>query len=387
MSKFIRPCASWRGREDAVGEFAFSCLWVVATVVLLSSPTAADTSPFPPAARLPAGAFASEHWELTARFESGHFLFAEFLITNIGFGGRNAAANGYVVGPQGERYRFRNGRRAGAWTLSPDRVRLAVGASQLDLSRLPYRLQVDKRELRLDLRFRPQRPALWPPEFAPAGYALVLLDAAAPIEGTLWVKGMARPVRVSGVAAFTHSWMEESGSKLILRRVEFFSLHSQCPVYAVEITAPDGTRTQWTVVQSGATTTYEDRVLAVVPTDGTPLTADPHYPVPHGLSVRAVGVEGQVALQSVLVRDDPLESLPRFFRLLVSLWLDLRPLRVWASSPFSLALSSDGGMAGADRVSLQGIGVTAITFLNPVPSSAAERLVGTAEGEQCASGC
>ncbi|MCS6924910.1 MAG: hypothetical protein NZ578_03300 [Candidatus Binatia bacterium] len=386
MSRVVRPYTCRWGQEGATGKFVFSCLCVGITLVLFSSP-AAGTSPFSPAARLLAGTFASEHWELTARFDSGHVLFAQFLITNIGLGDRNAAASGHVVGPQGEHYRFRNGRREGRWTLSPDRLRMTVGASQLDLSRLPYRLQVEKEGLRLDLRFRPQRPVVWAGESAPAGYTLVLLDAAAPIEGTFWVKGMEQAVHLSGVAAFTHSWMNEAGSKLMLRRIEFFSLHSQCPVYAVEIMAPDGTRTQWTVAQSESTATYEHRALTVVPTDRGTAISDPRYPVPHALSLHAVGVEGQVGLHSFLLRDDPLGSLPRFFRLVVSLWLNLRPLRVWASSPFLLARRATGGAAEADRVPLQGIGVTAITFLNPVPFPAAEQLGWTAEGQPCASGC
>lgn len=382
MSRVVYLCASWWARKGA-----FSRLCVGVAVVLLSRPAAAETSPSPLAARLLTGAFASEYWELTARFDSGHLLFAQFLITNIGLGDRNAAASGYVIGPQGERYRFRNGRREGKWTLSLDRLHLTVGASQLDLRRLPHRLQVEKREFRLDVRFRPQRPAVWAEEFASAGYTLVLLDAAAPIEGTLWVQGMQQPLPLSGVAAFTHSWMEELGTTRLLRRVEFFSLHSGCPVYAVDITAPDGTRTQWTVVQSAATTTSANHAPLFPPPDGATQVRDPRYPVPHALLLRAEGMAGQVALQSLLLRDDPLQSVPRFFRAVVSLLLELRPLRVWAASPFTLSLWSASHGAEQDSVALQGMGVTAITFLNPLPLPAAEQLVWTTESGQCVSGC
>ena len=61
-----------------------------------------------PAARLLLGELAHERWDLTARFDSGHFLFAEFLITNFGLGDRNAAVIGHVIRPNGQSRRFRH---------------------------------------------------------------------------------------------------------------------------------------------------------------------------------------------------------------------------------------------------------------------------------------
>jgi hypothetical protein len=101
--------------------------------LLSAPPVQADEGRGSPAARLLPGEFASEHWELTARFDSGHLLFVEFLITNIGVGDRNAAASGHLVAPDGQTYHFTNGRREGNWQLSPDRLRLEIGASRLDL--------------------------------------------------------------------------------------------------------------------------------------------------------------------------------------------------------------------------------------------------------------
>lgn len=345
--------------------------------VAATEPVAAERGS--PAARLLPGEFASEHWELTARFESGHLVFAEFLITNIGLGDRNAAASGYVIEPNGKSRRFRNGRREGEWTLSADRLHITVGASQLDLSRIPYRLRVDKRGIRLDLRFHPRRRAVWAEELAPSGYMLDVLDAAAPIEGTLWVRGMEQPVRLSGVAAFTYSWMNDLGSKLVLRRIEFFSLHDECPLYAVDITAPDGARTRWAVIQPKGADTYESHAVTLALADGATRTTDRQYPVPRALSFHTVGMRGHVELDRPLLRSDPLGDLPRLFRAFVSLLLNLRPLRIWAPSAFTLSVWPEGRTAEQDSVSFQGTGVTAITFLNPMPASGSERLARTSE--------
>jgi hypothetical protein len=157
-----------------------------------ASPTGADTRDNPAAQLLP-GASASEHWEVTARFDSGHLLFAEFLITNIGPGKQNAAAIGHVIDPDGTPHRFTNGRRQGSWSLSPDRLRIEVGASVLDLHAPTYQLRVGKRKVRVDLRFRPESPIAWSDTQTPSGYRLDLLAIAVPIEGTLWVKGMREP--------------------------------------------------------------------------------------------------------------------------------------------------------------------------------------------------
>jgi hypothetical protein len=182
-----------------------------------------------PAARLLPGDSASEHWEFTARFDSGHLLFVEFLITNIGLGERNAAAAWHLVAPEGKIRRTTNGRREANWTLSTDHLRMKIGSSLLDLHTPAYQLQVDKKSIRINLQFRPDVPAVWSEKAVPAGYALDLLAAAVPVKGTIWIKGMATPLTVKGTVAATHSWTNEAGSSLIRRRLEFFSLQEHVP--------------------------------------------------------------------------------------------------------------------------------------------------------------
>jgi len=316
--------------------------------------------------RLLPGEFASEHWEFTARFDSGHLLFAEFLITNIGLGDRNAAAAGCVIEPNGKTHQFRNGRREGHWNLSSDRLRMEIGASLLDLHPPAYRLRVDKRGVRLDLSFRLDGPALWSDEFAPPGYALDLLDAAAPVEGTLWVKGMGAPSAVHGTIAVTRSWMNEAGSNLVLRRLEFFSLQENAALYAVDIATPDGARRQWMVVRQNGHTAYEFRQFELSLDGQTSESANQDYPEPAALRFKSRGIEGQVQLDRVLLRYDPLASLPQPFRFLVELALNLRPRRVWALSSFDFLFPLDPSAPDHGPLRIRGVGVTALTFLNPI---------------------
>ena len=66
----------------------------------------ASAQPASLAARMSTAETASEYWDLSARFESGHSLVARFQITNEGPGQHTAVAIGHVVFPDGERSSF-----------------------------------------------------------------------------------------------------------------------------------------------------------------------------------------------------------------------------------------------------------------------------------------
>ncbi len=330
---------------------------------------AADDTRGNPAAHLLPGEFASEHWEFTAQFDSGYLLFAEFLITNIGLGDRNAAAFGHIVAPDGQTYRFTNGRREGNWNLSPDRLQIEIGASLLDLHDPAYHIQVNKHSVRVDLRFRPDGPAVWSEALSPPGYALDLLAAAVPVEGILWMKGMTEPVTVRGTLAATHSWMNEAGSSLVLRRLEFFALQESFPLYGVDLTTPKGRRIQWMVVKRQGKKEDESHTFELSLDGQTKEPRDPGYEVPGAFHLKNAEMEGQVRLEHVLVRNDPLADLPQPFHFLVALALDLRPRRVWALSPFEIVFPTDLPPAEHPPQHVRGTGVTAVTFLNPMPVS------------------
>ena len=330
---------------------------VLSLLLFATSAIAKDRTRGDPAARLLSDEFATERWEFTARFDSGHLLFTEVLITNIGLGDRNAAVIGHIVEPDGTVYEFRNGRREGAWTLSADGLRLQVGSSFLNQQDPVHNIGVSKRSVRVDLRFRPDGPVVWSDKFTPSGYALDLLDAAVPVEGTLWARGMKEPVSVRGTAAFTHSWVSKAESDVLLRRVEFFSLQGDYALYFVDLTSPKGSRSRWLVVTHQGRVVYETPNFALS-LDGT-AEKSKGYTVPGMLQLKSEKTAGQIQLDRVLLRYNPLDDLPQPFRWLVS--LKARPQRAWALSPFEVSFRPDPNQA---PIRLRGTGVTTVSFLN-----------------------
>lgn len=352
-------CPTWLRTPYCV--LLICCCWFLVTSTCL-----ADDQRGSSAAHVLPGEFASEHWEFTARFDSGHLLFVEFILTNIGLGDRNAAVFGHLIAPDGKAKRFSNGRTEKYWTLSPDRLRMEVGNSLLDTHGPNYKLQVAKRSVRLELQITPDTQPLWSPALAPPGYALDLLALATPIEGTLWVKDMAEPLRVRGLVSATHSWTNAAGSSLVLRRVEIFSLQEKNPVYGIDVTAPDGTRKRWIVVKRPDQAEYLSEHFDLSLTGELKGQREREYTVPNVVQLHNAELEGQVQLQSRILQADPLIDLPRPFRYLLSLALDLRPRRIWAQSQFDLSWQTP---SGATPLQEHGEGITAVTFLNPLPAT------------------
>jgi hypothetical protein len=89
--------------------------------------------------------------------------------------------------------------------------------------------------------------------------------------------------------------------------------------------------------------------------------------------------EGQVRLEREILRTDPFTSLPGPIRFLASVTLNLHPRRIWALSSFALTLQpsqptvsvSSSSQTGRIATEYHGAGVTAITFLNPLPDALA----------------
>jgi hypothetical protein len=187
-----------------------------------------------------------------------------------------------------------------------------------------------------------------------------LLAGAAPVKGTLWVKGMGAPLDVTGTLAATHAWMERNESELAARRIEFFSLGDGAWLYVSELLTPEGERVRWLVARRGDTE-------LVLGGDRFELELEPpaqasDYPVPAALQLSGPEIEGTIRLGSELVNEAPFDAVPQPFRFLLS--LKTRPRRVWTESRFQLKLKS-----GPDRSesTLRGSGVTAVTFANPLP--------------------
>jgi len=242
---------------------------------------------------------------------------------------------------------------------------MEIGSSLLDLHAPTYQLRVNKKSMRINLQFRPDAQAVWSEKAVPSDYALDLLAAAVPIEGTVWVKGMGTPLAVKGTVAATHSWTNVAGSSLIRRRVEFFSLQEQNPFYGVDFTTPNGGRVRWVVAKPNGNKVYHSNTVEWTFTGRAKEPRERGYEVPGIVRMKSPQLKGEAQLERVLLRTDPLADIPHPFRFVISLALDLRPRRVWALSPYELSFSAETKKQSA--LQLQGAGVTAVTFLNPMP--------------------
>ena len=63
--------------------------------------------------RLPEGEFASDAWDLVASFDSGHLVFSQAVVTNLGWGDHKAAVVGIVVTPDEKVQVFRRSEAQG----------------------------------------------------------------------------------------------------------------------------------------------------------------------------------------------------------------------------------------------------------------------------------
>jgi hypothetical protein len=307
-------------------------------------------------------ASASEYWDVVAQFDSGHHLFARFLITNEGPGERTAIATWQLIGPDGKTTGFRNGRRKKRWTLSPSRDRIEIGSSIFDQSGPEHRLEYDssKRGIRVAFQYAPT-PTVASTPTAADGYAIDLLELGTPVAGTIWLEGMAEALSVSGALAITHTWMDTSEADLMLRRIDFVSTGAGPAVFLSDRTAPSGERVRWLVA------VREDQE-SLQTTDFELSLSDPlnnkrgDYPTPRAFEISGDAARGAIENSTVLSEVDPLEEIPQPFRFLLS--FKLRPHRVWARASFEVRL-----MPGAEtpETKLKGSGVSTITFTNPLP--------------------
>ncbi len=318
-----------------------------------------------PSARLPAGDSGWENWDLLLRLDTGHVVAMRFLITNRGPGDQNGVALGQVIRPDGSVLSFDNGRRKDRWTLAADRLRLDIGSSHLDLHAPAHHLEIDKKAVKLDLRYAPRGWAAAPPGLTPDGYQLDVIDAAAPVEGSLWVEGMQRAVQVKGRAGVTHSWARESESDRVLRRLDFYSLGDGAAVYLVELTSPTGRRTRWLSSGGDGEGFFQasDFDLAL---EGDLADRDnSSYWMPARLKARGASMYGDVSFARTLTEMDPLAALPTPIRLVMA--LGGRPHRVWVEADYDLSLG-----AAPDTPRRRGTGLAVVTFqstLGPAPQA------------------
>jgi hypothetical protein len=314
-------------------------------------------------ARLSTAADASEYWDLTARFDSGYRLFQRFLITNRGPGDQTAAAVGYLVHPDGHRSEFRNARTKGQWRLSPDRLRIDVASSGLDLHAPLRRLEIDSHTqgVKISLQFPSDTPLLRGGEIAGSGFRSDVLALSAPVQGTIRVPGLAAPVAVRGTVTLSHAWMDADEARLVRRRIEYSARAGDVAFYLSDVTTPAGAHQRWLAVERNGALRYQTAAFEMTEDDAGAATADSKYPLPSRLLIHNAEITAEVRPQRVLLRANPLDAVPQPFRFVLS--LESAPQRVWADASLHLTLAADGDRPPIDVAT---DGILAVDFLNPV---------------------
>jgi hypothetical protein len=341
--------------------------WLCAAVLLLaawSSATAeAARSGGDPAARLSKASAATEYWTLTARFDGGYWLVARLGITNEGPGERTAGALWYLGFPDGRVAEFRNGRSKNWWKLSPDRLRLDIASSSLDLHAPRGRLALDttSQGAKINLEFAGDT-SLLPAAPSMSGLHTELLQIAAPIAGTIWVRGMAAPVPVRGTVALTHAWTEEGITATVQRHIEFVAQTPELAVYLSDLTTPAGERRRRLVVERGGAVVDEDTDVELTLEANGLVRGDRNYPLPGRLHVHDSRITLDIQPERLLLRTNPLNGIPQPFRFLFS--LKAAPQWIWIDASFHLKLV---GTAESPPFETDGRGILAVIFVNPLP--------------------
>jgi hypothetical protein len=353
-----RPCPPVSDRSRTRRRGAARLAWLVPLLIAVAAPAPQRGDP---ASRIGDGDTASEYWDLSARFDSGHHLFVRFLITNEGPGERTGVSYGHFIRPDGRIDDWDNGRRQQNWTLGPRGLLLDIGTSDLDLREQPYRLRIHKKRVDIDLRIAPEGPAIWDSDASESGTTTDLLANSAPIRGTVFIRDMSEPLELVGRASLTHVWNARSEAHVALRRLDFFSLGDSPSLHLRDFEAPDGARSRWLVVAQDGKTLFESNKFSISPQGGrSDSQQSDGYPIPETLTLSGPLIRGQIKIKAGLLHHNPLEDIPQPFRFLLS--LSMRPHRVWAESPFEVTVGS-----GPDELKIRGTGLTTVTYLNPPP--------------------
>ncbi|HYD47339.1 MAG TPA: hypothetical protein VEB21_03285 [Terriglobales bacterium] len=296
---------------------------------------------------------ATEYWDLSARMDSGHHLFARFFITNEGPGIHTAAGIGTLIQPDGAIVPFRWGRRKGDWTLSADGLLIDIASLVLDMRGQPRRFELDsdKRGIKIHLSFESRGRSV-SGDNTPVPHHFDVLEMAAPIEGSIWVKGMPEAVRTHGVVTLTHAWMDTAESDLVQRQVEVVFTHSDMAVYATDFRGPNGTAWGWLAVRERgeivAHASVRERGF------GEALGGPSRYPLPRTVRLDAEGALLTMTVARELLRLNPIEVVPQPFRFVLS--LKMNPQKISATGDCALKLGSREIRGGCS---------TAVTYLNP----------------------
>ncbi len=350
-------------------------------------------APLDPKARMLAGDSASEYWTLYIELDSGHRITQRFLITNAGPGDHNAVAVGHLMENGRPPYRYVNGRRRDAWTLTPDRLFLDIAASHLDLHRPRGALKITKDDIEIRLDFDLSDEAISgkvPAAQLPRRYEVEVLAVAAVTQGTIKAPWMAAPLPVKGHTWLIHSWTPDDEAGLIDRRVDVFGRAGGTAFYALQLRGRGGFAGAWQILSRPASAAGERASGApvVFPAhwqDGATLlpgNSAGGYPVPDRFSLAGKLESGEIHLSNEWLRFDPLEVIPQPFRWFIR--RSTQPQEVWADSRIAVSIGraledpflpptgdalrvSNSQREIEDETTDSNVkGVASITFMNPI---------------------
>lgn len=341
------------------GRWAATALWLL--IPALQAIHADGPSPaVDPAARLPEGDAAREYWDVVALLDSGHRFYARFLITNEGPGERSAVAMGDLVEPDGNAVPFQNGRRAGRWTLGAAGRSLRIGSSQLDLSGVAPRVEIDndKRAFKVRLDFEPDESSAR--IFDANGYHMDLLNLASVISGSVQHAGMQQPLAVTGRATLSHSWTSRPEEKVLAARFDIASLSRGPAAFLTFWLSPAAPTRAWLGVREpdGSTRGYAaDRTQLEFPRGERS-----DYPLPTRLDFAGDGVRAVGSLRGTSLARNPLDPLPMAIRMLYS--FGAKPRRLWADTTLWVEVESG---EGAESLPWEAPGIATLNFQSAVP--------------------
>jgi hypothetical protein len=286
----------------------------------------------------------TEWWVLAARLDSGDQLIVEFTLTDVGPGERNAAAIGNWITRDGVVKAFSRAKLGGDWTPSPDGRRIDLGKFVFDRTQPRAQLRVEKESLRLSLDFPLASVPLATHPLAGGKWTQQLWSVSAPVEASLWKRGMATPLATRGRVALSRRLIEGPEARLAQRRSEFFTLGA-APVYALEVA--NGKRAERWVVA------FDARGRLVAQDDAALATSEKlAIPSPR-VALAGPAVHGALDAGAPLASYDPLADLPAPIRFV----LGLRLRSAWMASPFELSVRE-----GARSVRLTGTAIASHTF-------------------------
>jgi hypothetical protein len=286
----------------------------------------------------------TEWWVLAARLDSGDQVVAEFTLTDLGPGERNAAAIGSWVERGGVATPFSRAKLGGDWTPSPDGRRIDLGKFVFDRTRPQAQLRIEKGSLRIVLDFPLADAPLATRKLAGGRWTQQLWTGGAPARASLWRRGMAAPRVAAGRVALSRRMIDGAESKLAQRRNETFALEA-APLYVAEI-ASRGRAERWVVA-------CDANGKPLAQDYGAVATREPLIAVSPRVTLAGSAVRGALTAGARLAAYDPLANLPAAIRFL----LGLRLQSVWMASPFALDVRE-----GARSAHREGIAIASYTF-------------------------